>query len=385
MKKGRMWLMIYLDYAATTPMRDEAIQAYSEVAKKMFGNPSSLHDIGSSAKNVLDGCRGELAKLLGVQSSGIYFTGSGSEANIAAIQSLLLGNTHKGNHIITTQVEHSSVKNLFKKLEKEGYSVTYLNVTSTGEINVKELEQSISDKTVLASIHHVNSEIGVIQPIKKIGNILKRHNILFHSDCVQSFGKIPIEINEAKLDSISISGHKIYGPKGVGAVYINPMVKWNSIFPNTTHEDGFRPGTVNVPGIAAFVVSAQIIYNEKNEELQRLQALRNHFVEEINRLEHPIEIINSAPLHLPNIVGLLIEGIEGQYTMLECNRHGIAISTGSACQVGQQEPSKTMIAIGKTPEIAKQFVRLSFGKDTTITDINNLIKIIKQIIKNFKV
>lgn len=376
--------MIYLDYAATTPMRDESIQAYSEVAKKIFGNPSSLHDHGTSAKNVLEGCREALAKLLSVPKNGIYFTGGGSDANILAIQSLLLGNTHKGKHLITTKVEHSSVKNLFRKFEDEGYTVTYLNVTTSGEVDLKELEESITDKTVLASIHHVNSEIGVIQPISEIGKILKRHDILFHSDCVQSFGKIPLDIKEANLDSISISSHKIYGPKGVGAAYINPMVKWSSVFPNTTHEYGFRPGTVDVPGIAAFVTAAQLIYNEMNKEHQRLQSLRTHLIEEIRHLGLPIEIINQASLHLPTIVGLLIEGIEGQYSMLECNRHGIAISTGSACQVGQQEPSKTMIAIGKQPDKAKQFIRLSFGKDTTIENIDYLLNIMKQVINNFK-
>ncbi|QOR65676.1 IscS subfamily cysteine desulfurase [Cytobacillus suaedae] len=375
--------MIYLDYAATTPMRDESIQAYSEVAKKIFGNPSSLHDHGTSAKNVLEGCREELAKLVAVPKNGIFFTGGGTDANILAIQSLLLGNTHRGKHLITTKVEHSSVKNLFKKLEDEGYTVTYLNVTSSGEVNLKELEESITDNTVLASIHHVNSEIGVIQPIHEIGKILKKHDILFHSDCVQSFGKIPINIKEANLDSISISSHKIYGPKGVGAAYINPMVKWCSVFPNTTHEFGFRPGTVDVPGIAAFVIAAQLIYNEMTDEHQRLQSLRTHLINEISQLNLPIEIINQAPIHIPTIAGLLIKGIEGQYSMLECNRHGMAISTGSACQVGQQEPSKTMIAIGKTPDIAKQFIRISFGKNTTMEDINYLLKIMKQTINNF--
>ncbi|MDF0726783.1 IscS subfamily cysteine desulfurase [Cytobacillus sp. S13-E01] len=376
--------MIYLDYAATTPMRDEALQVYSDVAKKMYGNPSSLHDIGTKAKNLLEGCREELALLLNADTKGIYFTSGGSDANILAIQSLISANRKRGNQIITTQLEHSSILNLCKRLEGDGYIVTYLHVNSHGEVDLDELENAITDQTILASIHHVNSEIGVIQPLKQISAILKKHNIIFHSDCVQSFGKLPLDVIDIGVDSISISSHKIYGPKGVGAVYINPIVKWQGQFPFTTHEGGFRPGTVNVPGISGFVTAAQLIYNEMTSEQSRILELRKRLIDGVENLNYPFEMLNDSFKQLPNILGLLLIGIEGQYTMLECNRYGIAISTGSACQVGQQTPSKTMLAIGKSPENAKQFIRLSFGKYTTTDDIDKTIDVFKNLLENKK-
>ncbi len=376
--------MIYLDYAATTPMREEAINIYTEAARHFFGNPSSLHDTGSKAASLLETCRMELAGLLCGHREGIFFTSGGSESNILAIRSLLHGNENIGKHLITTEIEHSSVHNLFRQLEKEGYEVTYLSVDANGLIDLTELKKSIKPQTLLASIHHANSEIGTIQPLQEIGEILHQHNVLFHSDCVQTFGKVPIHVNTCHIDSLSISSHKLYGPKGVGACYINPKLKWTPFYEGTSHEKGFRPGTVNVPGIASFLSAAQLIHEELEVESKRLFTLRDKFTHEIKKRGLPISIEGHSTSCLPHILGLSIAGIEGQYTMLECNRYGLAISTGSACSVGSQAPSKTMIAVGKDAQTAKQFIRLSFGKWTTEADIVKSLDVFQQIISVFQ-
>ncbi|WP_078545367.1 IscS subfamily cysteine desulfurase [Litchfieldia alkalitelluris] len=372
--------MIYLDYAATTPMSEEAIQVYTEVAKNWFGNTSSLHDIGTNAKSLLENCRNELAVLINAKKEGIYFTSGGTESNILALESLIKGNSAKGNHIITTSTEHSSLQHYFQKLESEGYEVTYLPVDQFGRVNIEVLENAIQPTTILASIQHANSEIGVVQDIIGIGVLLKKYNILLHCDCVQTFGKLPIDVVKMKIDSLSISSHKIYGPKGVGAVYLSPSVKWVPSLPNTTHENGFRPGTINLPGIAAFVTAAQHQCNSLTVNQDKFQSLRAQLTQGLLPFMKKIEIIESPNRQLPHIVGLRTLGIEGQYMMLECNRHGIAISTGSACSVGQQAPSKTMTAIGKTAEEAKQFIRISFGSSTSAKEIDHVISVFHKIL-----
>jgi cysteine desulfurase len=378
-----MIFMIYLDYAATTPMSDEALRIYNETAKTYFGNTSSLHDIGSSAARLLEICRKELAKLINSDENGIYFTSGGTESNVLAVRSLIQAHRHKGNHLITTATEHASLHNLFQQLEKEGYKVTYLRVNQYGTICLEDLEKAITPQTILASIHHANSEIGTIQPIREIGEILRKHGVLFHSDCVQTFGKIHVDVKKMHIDSLSISSHKIYGPKGVGAVYIDPRIKWEPCLPGATHEGGFRPGTVNVPGIASFVTAAQQIYANMASEQTRLRKLRQHFISLVKEKQLPIVIEGHSEQVLPNIIGLSVQGIEGQYTMLECNRYGIAISTGSACQVGKQAPSRTMLEIGKNKEEAKQFVRASFGKYTVIDDIEAFVTVLENICAQF--
>jgi len=375
--------MIYLDYAATTPMSEEALHIYTETAKTYYGNPSSLHDIGGAAARLLEICRKELASLLNADEKGIYFTSGGTESNVLAIRSLIEAHRHKGNHLITTTTEHASLYNLFQRLESEGYNVTYLPVDEFGSIDLQYLEKAITPHTILASIHHANSEIGTIQPIRDIGQILRRHNVLFHSDCVQTFGKIHVDVEEMMIDSLSISGHKIYGPKGVGAVYIHPRIKWEPYLPNTTHENGFRPGTVNLPGITSFVTAAQYIHANLRQEQIRLKELREQLIAFISDKQLSIAIEGHPNHVLPNIVGLRIHGIEGQYTMLECNRYGIAISTGSACQVGKQAPSRAMIATGKKEGEAKEFVRVSLGRLTTVHDIETFVTILERICKQF--
>ncbi|MFT4414266.1 IscS subfamily cysteine desulfurase [Fredinandcohnia humi] len=374
--------MIYLDYAATTPIRDEVLQVYMEVSRSYFGNPNSLHDIGSKAKQLLELCRLELADKINAEAEGIYFTSGGSESNLLAIRSIVDGYKHRGNHLITSATEHSSVHNLFRQLETEGFKVTYLPVTLEGQVKVEDVKAAITDRTILASIQHANPEIGTIQTIEEIGKVLRENQVIFHSDCVQTFGKVSIDVKKAHIDSLSISSHKIYGPKGVGACYISPSVAWKMQVPDTFHENGFRPGTVNVPGIAAFVTAAQLICDEMGINTKKYQLLRQKLITGIQDIDHTITIEGHPSHHLPHIVGLSISGTQGQYIMLECNRCEIAISTGSACQIGQQKPSKTMLAIGKTHDEAKQLIRLSFGTGTKEIHIEKVLEVLKTITKN---
>ncbi|ABO67877.1 Aminotransferase, class V [Geobacillus thermodenitrificans NG80-2] len=329
-------------------------------------------------------CRRELAAMINGEAEGIYFTSGGTEANVLAIRSLIAAHRHKGNHLITTEVEHASLYHLFQQLETEGYAVTYLPVDRFGRIRLADLERAITPQTILASIQHANSEIGTIQPLADIGRLLRARGILFHSDCVQTFAKIQLDVKAMAIDSVSISAHKVYGPKGVGAVYIDPHLHWKPVFPGTTHESGFRPGTVNVPGIVAFLTAAKQLYERMEGEQTRFEQLRRRLLDAIAAKQLPIAVEGHPSCRLAHIVGLSVTGFEGQLVMLECNRAGIAISTGSACQVGLQAPSRTMLAVGKTPEEAKQFVRVSLGTSTREIEIDQLISTLEQFIRTRK-
>lgn len=376
--------MIYLDYAATTPISGQALQVYNEVSKNYFGNTSSLHDTGTTASTLLEQCRIELSNLLHTSSKGIFFTSGGTESNILAIKALLSANKDKGNHIITTVVEHSSLANYFLELERDyGYSISYLDINCYGEVELDQLATMIQDNTVLVSIQHGNSETGAVQAIEKIGQFLEGKGILFHSDCVQTFGKLPIDLTKWNIDAISLSSHKIYGPKGVGALYINPDLQWSIEFTNKNHERGLRPGTINVPGIAAFVTAAQEVHEQLISEHTRFLQLRNSLISGLEDRNLNVEII-SCSNQLPNIIGMLLGDVQGDYAMLEFNRAGIAISTGSACSIGQQQPSKTMLALGKSEERAKRFIRLSFGKGTNNSDIDRVLHVCSQILQQFE-
>ncbi|MBM7701381.1 IscS subfamily cysteine desulfurase [Metabacillus iocasae] len=375
--------MIYLDYAATTPMSKEALTVYSKVAIDHYGNTSSLHDTGTEASQLLHLCKEKLASWLNGEKDGVHFTSGGTESNYVGVQSLLQGNKQKGNHIITTKLEHSSLLNLWKRLEKEGYHITYLPSDKQGLISIDTLEQAICEDTVLVAIQHVNHEIGTIQHIEKIGRLLRDKNVLFHCDCVQSFGKIRIDVKAANISSLSISSHKVYGPKGVGALYIHPSVSWSSLFHCQSTAQSLRPGTVNTPGIASFITAAERAIEQMDKERERYEQLFDYTKQAIRELDDFIQLEGHSTHHLPNIVGLTFANVQGQYVMLQCNRYGIAISTGSACQVGQQAPSSTLLSIGKTEEEAKRFVRISFGRDTTYHHIDEFVVTMKKLYHEF--
>lgn len=378
-----MNLVIYLDYSATTPVSDTALAVYNEITRKYFGNPGSLHDIGSAAEDILSICRRALAKMLNADAKGIYFTGSGSEANHLAVRSLVKGNDSHGNHLITSQVEHPSNLHTFQLLEQEGYEVTYLPVDRYGRVRLDALAKAVTPRTILVSIIHANSEIGTIQPIEEIGKFLSEKRILFHSDCVQTFGKVPIDVKKARLHSISISSHKVYGPKGVGAVFMAPEVPWKSVIPGTTQEKGFRPGTVNVPGVAAFVAAAKETLERMEADAKHCRALRDRLLAGLRGQGWNVVLEGHPAERLPHHLALRFPGIEGQYLLLELNRHGIAISTGTACQAGSQLPSQTMLAIGRTKQEADEFIRVTVGRQTTSEEIERTLAVFEKILQEY--
>lgn len=363
--------MIYLDHAATTPISDKAMEVYLNVAKHYFGNSSSLHDEGSSAKQILDASKKTFATILNVRAKDVYFTSGATESNYLAINSLL--KAREGHHIITTAIEHSSVRNVFQKLQNEGYEVSFAPVNKYGQVEISELEELITEETALVSIQHVNSEIGITQNLSQIGEMLHAKEILFHSDCVQSFGRLPLNIPALNVDAISLSGHKIYGPKGIGAVWMNPKVNWKPVIPDADHPGQLKPGTSDVPSIAAFATAAKKLNQEREQEQQRIQSFRKILIQELKELPFEVGIIEHEEFTVPNILGLRFPGMEGQFLMLECNQAGMGISTGSACQVGSEKPNKTMIAIGKGEQEAREFVRLSFGKLNNMDQISHII------------
>ncbi|WP_044892892.1 IscS subfamily cysteine desulfurase [Bacillus alveayuensis] len=371
--------MIYLDYASTTPMSEKALAAYNEAAKHAFGNASSLHDIGGNAHEWLNAARNTFAKLINGKSEGVFFTSGGTESNLLALQTLLNIHSHK-RHIVSSAFEHSSIRNYLQLLTQKGYRVTFLQGDETGTISAAMVERAIRHNTAFVTIQHGNSEIGVLQPIEEIGRLLKDKKIPFHTDCVQTLGKMKIDVQKMKAAAYSFSSHKVYGPKGIGAVYIDPTIDWKPLIPGTSHENGFRPGTVDVPGICSFVTAFKDFYNQREKYHQHFTHLRQLFIHEIKKRDMNITVINhDCHNQLPHIIGIIMNQMEGQYAMLELNRKGIAVSTGSACQAGMQSPSPTLLSIGYDTEKARQFIRISFGIKTTEADILTLVSVLEQL------
>ncbi|MDR7237381.1 IscS subfamily cysteine desulfurase [Neobacillus drentensis] len=377
--------MKYFDYAATTPLDPEAAEVYLKVATEYFGNASSLHDIGGQSAALLENCREELANLVGVDKTGLFFTSGGSEGNFLAIEALLSSPKKAGNHIIAGMAEHSSIHGTLNRLKEAGYEITLLPLDSNGLINLEQLEKSMKSETILMILQHVNSEIGTIQPIGEIAKVCKDNNIHLHSDFVQSFGKIDLKPIASLVSSFSFSGHKIYGPKGIGGVYVNPQINWQPFFPGSSHEKGFRPGTVNVPAIAAMTVAAQKITGRIQTENSKDRLLRKTFIDTLAPIKEKVKIYQGDEgSQLASIIGLGISGIEGQWMMLEANRLGFALSTGSACQLGMQSPAKVTLALGLTTEEAKEFIRISFGHSTRMEDVIELGESMVKIVNEFK-
>ncbi|WP_420540208.1 IscS subfamily cysteine desulfurase [Paenibacillus polymyxa] len=371
--------MIYLDYAASTPMCDEALHIYSVMNKEMFGNASSLHDAGGQAAYTLDYSRQRMAKMIGGQKEGIYFTSGGTESNMVVVQSILNGLPPDKKHWIMSALEHHSMYNLATLLEHQGYELTIIQPDREGRITREVIVPHLRDNTGLVSIQHANSETGLIQDLAALSPLLHERGIMLHSDAVQTFGNVHIDVEAMGVDALSISSHKVYGPKGVGAAYLKPGTPWRPVYPDTLHENGFRPGTVNVPGIAAFVVAAEMMTEQMEMHQERYATLRRYFITKIQERSIPLRWVveeseKKAVLH--HIVGCFFHGYEGQYVMLECNRSGVCISTGSACAAGHHDPSPALQALGASEREALQFIRISFGRTTTIEELNVLVDIL---------
>ena len=374
----------YFDHAATTPVREEVIKEIIPYLGVEYGNPSSIYTLGRRNRKVIDESREKVAKAINGKSSEIYFTSCGSESDNLALKGIMSANKEKGKHVITTKIEHPAILNTCKWLEKNGYDVTYLNVDNNGKINLSELKDSIRLDTVLISIMFANNEIGTIQPIKEIGQIAKSNGIIFHTDAVQAIGNVKIDVQDLNIDALSMSGHKIYAPKGIGALYIRNGIKFEKIQHGGHQESNKRAGTENVAGIVGLGKAIELIYNNFESYNAKLINLRDYYINEIEKNFENIHLNGDRIDRLPGNANISFKGIDAGELLLKLDSYGICASAGSACTSGSLEPSHVLLAIGLKEDYAQGALRVSFGKDNNKEDVKYLIDCIKQSIKKLK-
>ena len=373
---------IYLDYNATTPIAEAVADAMAPFLYKHFGNPSSAHHFGFTAKLAVENARKQVAELLNCQSDEIIFTSSGTESNNLALRGYALANRHKGNHIITSSVEHPAVLNVCEYLEKQGFRVTYLPVDSYGWVNPKELRNALTDDTLLVSVMHANNEVGTIEPIRELADIAHKAGAVFHTDAAQSVGKILVDLEALGVDLLSVAGHKLYAPKGVGALFIRQGVPLEKILFGAGQERGLRPGTENVLEIVGLGRAAQLAKNESAETLVHMVTLRDRLYQglEAGLPTGSIQLNGHPEQHLPNTLNLSFKGVQAN-VFLEKIRGHVAASAGAACHADQVSISSVLKAMDVPLDWAKGAVRFSVGRQTTVKDIDQAIKKITSSIK----
>ena len=375
---------IYLDYNATTPLDPLVLEEMIPYFSSDYGNPSSIHSFGNKAKSALDVSRDRLAALVNARPKEITFTAGGSESNNFAIKGIAHALRGKGNHLITTSVEHASCLETFSHLESEGFEVTYLDVDSNGLVDLTQLEDSIGDKTTLISCIYANNETGVINPVKSISEIAGERGVLFHTDAVQALGKIKTDLKDLNVDLASFSSHKIYGPKGVGALYIKMGVNPVTLLHGGGQERGKRSGTENVPGIAGFGKAAELVKSSFDDETSRISGLRDLLEKGILENIEGVGINGEVQDKLPNTLNIFFDGIEGESLVMNLDMEGIAVSTGSACSEGNVEPSHVLLAMGQSTTKAVSSLRLSIGRFTTKEDIESFLDKLPGIAKRIR-
>jgi cysteine desulfurase len=375
---------VYLDYAATTPTHPEVIEAMMPYFNEMFGNPSAIHFYGQQAQQAVEDARLKVAGLIGARSEEIVFTGSGTEANNFAIIGKANAGERKGNHIITSLIEHHAVIETCKFLEKRGFTVTYLPVDEYGLVAPEDVERAITEKTILISIMHANNEIGTVEPISEIGRIAREAGINFHTDAVQTAGRIPINVDKFGVDLLSMSAHKLYGPKGVGALYIRNGTRLVSLLHGGEQERGRRASTENVTGIVGFARAAEVSGQEMINEAGRLTYLRDRLISGLfERIDH-IRLNGHPQRRLPNNVNVSIDFIEGESMLLGLDAEGICVSTGSACSSSSLEPSHVLLAMGLSHEQAHGSLRITLGKWTTDQGIERVLEVLPKVVARLR-
>jgi cysteine desulfurase len=376
--------IIYLDNAATTQLDAEVFETMKPYFVEYYGNPSSVYSIASETKKAINQARENVAQSIGADTSEIYFTNGGTESDNWAIKGIAENYADKGKHIITTKIEHHAILHTCEYLEKKGYEITYLNVDEDGLINIEELENSIRNDTILISIMFANNEIGTIEPIKEIGEIAKKHNVIFHTDAVQAYGHVPINVNEMNIDLLSASGHKFNGPKGVGFLYIRKNIKLRSFIHGGAQERQRRAGTENVPGIVGLGAAAKIAHENMEERAAYEIGLRDYLIEQIEKNVDFIRLNGHRTKRLPNNVNFCFRFIEGESLLISLDMEGICASSGSACTSGSLDPSHVLLAIGLPHEIAHGSLRLTLSHTTTKEDIDFVVEKLKDIVKRLR-
>ena len=375
---------IYFDNAATTPVDSEVVKAMAPYFNEIFGNPSSLHYFGRQANNAVENARLVAASFIGAQPEEIIFTSGGTESDNFALKGVAYANLSKGNHIITSNIEHHAVLESCQFLENQGFEVTYMPVEPNGILNPDEVKKAIKKETILISVMHANNEIGSIQPIKEIGEIAKENKVYFHVDAVQTFGHIPVNVNELNIDLLSASAHKLYGPKGAGLLYIRKGTRIQSFMNGGGQEKGLRASTYNVAGIVGFGKAIELASKNMELESKFLTDLRDKLIDGIVANIDNVKLNGDRFKRLPNNVNFSIKFVEGEGIVLGLDLEGIAVSSGSACTSGSMEPSHVLKAIGRSADLAHGSVRFSLGKYNTEEEIDYAIEKLIAIVKRLR-
>lgn len=375
---------IYLDYAATTPAHPEVVEAMLPYFTEAFGNPSGIYSYGQEAKGAIEEARAKVADFIGAQSEEIVFTSGGTEADNFALKGIAFANEHRGNHIITSSIEHHAVMETARFLGKRGFSVTHLSVDEHGLVDPDNVRRNITGQTILISVMHANNEVGTIEPIAEIGRIAREAGIYFHTDAVQTVGHIPVDVNELGVNLLSMSAHKLYGPKGVGALYIRKGTRLIPFMHGGGQEKGRRASTQNVPGIVGFGKAVELARQEMDEEAGWVSYLRDQLISGLlERIDHIR--LNGHPIQrLPNNVNVSIDFVEGESMLINLDLAGICASTGSACSSASLEPSHVLLAMGLSHELAHGSLRLTLGKWTTEEDIAQVLEVLPRVVSKLR-
>ena len=377
---------IYLDYAATTPLDPRVLEAMTPYLTENFGNPNSVHSLGRAARKAIDRAREKIAQLLNCQPSEIVFTSGGTESDNLALRGVAEAYRHKGNHIITTAIEHHAVLRTCRALEEKGFKVTYLPVDEHGLVEPEQVVEAVNESTILVSVMHANNEIGTVEPISEIVKAVKSHrpDVLVHTDAVQTVGHIPVDVQALGVDLLSFSAHKFYGPKGVGGLFVRRGVKLVPQITGGGQERNRRSGTENVAGIVGMAEALELAVKEMPEELTRLKALRDELISGV-LIKIPDSLLNGHPTQrLPNNANFSFHGVEGETLLVQLDMHGIAASSGSACSSGSLEPSHVLLAIGVPHELAIGSVRFTLGRFTTREHISQVLKVLPEIVERLR-
>lgn len=375
---------IYMDHSATTPVESSVLEAMLPYFSEFYGNASNIHSYGREARAAIDDAREKVAQLINANYNEIVFTSGGSESDNHAIKGVAYANQKKGNHIITSSVEHHAILYTCQYLEKGGFEVTYLPVDGYGMVDPDDVRKAIKGETILVSIMHANNEVGTVEPITEIGKIAKENKIIFHSDAVQSVGKIPVDVHSLNIDLLSLSAHKMYGPKGIGALYIRRGVRLDPLIHGGHHERNRRAGTENVPGIVGLGKAAQLCMNTMEEESQRLwfltEKLKTGILDRVRSARqngHPTE-------RIPGILNISFDSIEGDGIILSLDLEGVCVSSGSACASGSLEPSHVLQAMGLRRELSHGAVRFSLGRHSTEEEVNRVVELLPGIVERLR-
>jgi cysteine desulfurase len=375
---------IYLDHAATTPTRPEVVKAMLPYFTDVFGNPSSIYSYGQEARGAVEEARTRVAKLIGARSEEIIFTSGGTEADNFALKGIAYANEHKGNHIITTSIEHHAVLEVCKFLGRRGFKITYLPVDEYGLVDPHDVKKAITDESILISVMHANNEVGTIEPVEEIGKIARESGVYFHSDAVQTVGHIPVNADKLKVDLLSISAHKFYGPKGVGALYVRKGTRLVSLMHGGEQEKRRRAGTENVPAIVGLGKAVELAGQEMYKEAERLAYLRDKLIKGLGEKIDHIRLNGHPKRRLPNNVNVSVDFVEGESMLLSLDLEGISASTGSACSSASLEPSHVLLALGLSPEQAHGSLRFTLGRENTEADVERVLEVLPGIVARLR-